>query len=209
MELQTYLIFLATTFVVVLSPGAAAIAIASQGAGNGFRRALFGVTGIATANAIYFVLSATGIAALLIASSLIFSVIKWVGVAYLIYLGCMAIFSKSGGIVVSSKVTNKSRLSLFSQGLIIEFANPKALLYFAAILPQFLNTQLPIIPQILLMGVTTLFIDLFSYSLYALLGERLSRGGIKRRLVNLINKVAGAALIFAGLKMASISVARN
>ncbi|MGR3290656.1 MAG: LysE family translocator, partial [Paracoccaceae bacterium] len=194
--------------VVVFSPGAAAIAIASQGAGNGVRRAFFGVIGIASANAVYFVLSATGIAGLLIASNLVFTVIKWVGVAYLIYLGLMAIFSKSGGIVVTAAAREKSARSLFMQGLVIEFANPKALLYFAAILPQFLDVTQPIVPQILLMGFTTVFIDLSSYTAYACLGSRLSRGGIKKSVVNGVNKLAGAALIFAGIKMASVSTAR-
>jgi threonine/homoserine/homoserine lactone efflux protein len=98
MELGIYLVFMLTTAVVILTPGPAAIAIAAQGAGNGHRRATFGVFGVAAANAVYFLLSATGIASLLIASSFIFGVIKWVGVAYLVYLGLSAIFSKTGGI---------------------------------------------------------------------------------------------------------------
>jgi threonine/homoserine/homoserine lactone efflux protein len=97
---------------------------------------------------------------------------------------------------------------LFSQGFVVEFANPKALLYFAAILPQFLNPTQPILPQILIMGGTTLFIDLLAYSLYALLGDHLTRGGIKDWIVSLINKTAGGALLFAGFKMASISASR-
>lgn len=208
MESETYFLFLVTTLVVVFTPGAAALAVASQGATNGGKRALFGVTGIALANVVYFVLSATGIASLIIASNLLFLIIKWVGVAYLVYLGLGAILSKSGAINVDPDRKKSSPKSLFAKGFVIEFANPKALLYFAAILPQFLNTASPILPQILIMGVTTLLLDLTSYSSYAFLGDRLANGGIKPWIVSLINKTAGGALLFAGFKMANVNAVK-
>lgn len=204
MALETYLIFLLTTSVVVFTPGAAAIAMASQGATNGGQRALFGVAGVALANVVYFVLSATGIASLIIASNLLFSIIKWVGVAYLVYLGLTALLSKAGAISVQPDKHTSAVSTLFAKGFVIEFANPKALLYFAAILPQFLNTDAPIIPQILIMGGTTFLIDVTAYSAYAFLGDRLARGGVKKWIVSAVNKTAGLALLFAGFKMASV-----
>ena len=208
MPIETFILFLFTTAVVVFSPGAAAIAVASQGAANGGKRALAGVCGIAFANVVYFVLSATGIAALIIASNLVFSVIKWVGVAYLLWLGITAIFSRSGVISVSVGKRQTHWGKLFSQGFIVEFANPKALLYFAAILPQFVEPELPILPQLVIMGLITLVMDLVSYSAYGFLGDRIARGGLKGWVVNLINKAAGGALIYVGAKMASVSVSR-
>lgn len=205
MTIETYILFLITTAVVVFTPGAAAITVASQGAANGGRRALAGVFGIASANVIYFVLSATGIASLIIASNLLFLIIKWIGVAYLLWLGLNAIFSANGPIRVSAGTATASTRKLYAQGFVIEFANPKALMYFAAILPQFLNTDLPILPQILIMGVTTLVIDLTSYTAYGFLGDRIAAGGLRKWVVGLINKSAGAALIFAGIRMASVS----
>ncbi|MEP2987519.1 MAG: LysE family translocator [Parasphingorhabdus sp.] len=156
---------------------------------------------------LYFAMSATGIAALLIVSDLVFSIIKCVGVAYLVYLGLNAISSSSGGIVVKAGAKS-SRKSLFTKGVVIEFANPKALLYFAAILPQFVNTAAPILPQILLMGLTTILLDFVSYSLYAFLGFRLTRNAVKDWVIKSINRVAGAALIFAGFRMASVTASR-
>lgn len=206
MAYDLYLVFLLTTAVVVFSPGVAAITAASQGATNGRRRALAGVFGIAFANVIYFVLSATGIASLIIASNAVFSVIKWIGVAYLVYLGMTALLSNSGGINVRVDRKQSRLRALFAQGFIVEFANPKALLYFAAILPPFLDTARPILPQILIMGGTTFFIDLTSYSTYALLGDRMTRGGLKDWVVNLINKTAGGALLYAGFRMTRVSV---
>jgi len=208
MQFDTYLVFLVTTTVVVFSPGAAAVAVASQGAVNGGRRALAGVFGIASANAVYFALSATGIASLIIASNLVFSAIKWAGVGYLVWLGLTALFTPAGAIRVKHAGRRSSLKALFAQGFVIEFANPKALLYFAAILPQFLNIDDAILPQILIMGVTTLLIDLTSYSAYAFLGDRLTRGEVKNWVVSLVNKCAGAALLYAGFRMASVTVVR-
>jgi len=119
MELGIYLIFFFTTAVVIFVPGPAAIAIAAQGAGNGHKRATYGTLGVASANAVYFVLSAMGIATLLIASPFIFNAIKWIGVAYLVYLGLTAIFSKTGGIQFpTGKLQSAS--SLFGKGFLVD-----------------------------------------------------------------------------------------
>ena len=193
MQFDTFLVFLITTAVVVFSPGAAAVAVASQGAANGGRRALGGVFGIATANAVFFALSATGIASLIVASNLVFSIIKWVGVGYLVWLGLTSLLSSSGTIRVKRGERQSSVAALFAQGFVIEFANPKALLYFAAILPQFLDVEAAILPQILIMGSVTYLIDLTSYSAYAFLGDRLTRGNVRDWLVALVNKSAGLA----------------
>ncbi len=203
MELTTFILFFITTFVVVFSPGPAALTIASQGSGNGFRYAFFGIFGIATANVVYFALSATGIASLIIASNLLFTVIKWVGVIYLVYLGLSAILSRSGAIKIKKGAKEKHR-TLFARGFIVEFANPKALLYFAAILPQFIDITQPIAPQILIMGLTTVFLDITVYSVYAYLGHTISSSGVKAWVVKTLNSVAGSALLFAAYKMTKV-----
>lgn len=208
MELQTFLIFAMTTAIVIFSPGPTAVLMASQGAGSGVRRTLAAVLGITCATVIYFVLSATGVASLIVASHTLFQIIKWVGVAYLCYLGFGAIFSKSGGLVVTAGAPMRSRKELFVHGFLIEFSNPKALLYFSAILPQFLDVTRPIGPQFFIMWLTAFVMQCMIYTAYAYLGERLSRGGMKSWIVNAINKTAGGALLFAGAKMASVTASR-
>jgi len=204
MEPGTFLLFTLTTFIVVFSPGPAAITVAAQGSGNGVGRAQFGIVGIASANAIYFLLSATGIASLIIASNLLFTIIKWFGVGYLVYLGLTAILSKSGGLKVKPGVRENRRV-LFAKGFIVEFANPKALLYFAAILPQFLDPTAPIVPQIAIMGLTTLLLDIIVYSAYAFLGQTLTRRGVKSWIVTSLNRTAGSALLFSAFKMMKVT----
>ncbi|MEL7445019.1 MAG: LysE family translocator, partial [Pseudomonadota bacterium] len=168
MDPATFLIFALTTFVVVITPGPAAIAVATQASGNGVWRTQMAIAGVAFANVVFFILSATGISASIIASDTLFAVIKMLGIAYLCYLGLSAIFSASGGLQVGS--SDKTRLrTLFGKGFVVEFANPKALLYFAAILPQFIDPAMPMAPQFLIMGLTTLAFDVMAYTAYATL----------------------------------------
>lgn len=204
MTFDTLLIFFITTLVIVVTPGAAAIAAASQGASNGASRALAGVVGIASANVVYFILSAIGIASLIIASNVAFSIIKWAGVVYLIWLGLTALLSSGGVIRVEQRAQSASLYRLAAHGFVIEFANPKALLYFSAILPQFIDISAPILPQLLLMGGITLLIDLTIYSGYAFMGDMVTRGGLKPWVVKTLNKTAGIALLFAAARMVSV-----
>ncbi len=208
MDFQTYLIYTVTTAIVIFSPGPTAILMASQGASNGLKPTLFGVFGITCATMIYYAMSATGIASLIVASYTLFQAIKWVGVTYLLYLGFSAIFSKSGGLVVKSGAPIRKRSSLFTRGFLVEFSNPKALLFFSAILPQFLNVGEPIALQFFIMWATAFLLQWVIYSGYAYLGHRLIQGGVKSWIINTINKTAGAALIFAGIKMASVTASR-
>jgi len=203
--LDTLLLFFVTTFVVVLSPGPAVIAVTAESASNGFKRSLWVILGIATANALFFVMSATGIVTLILASNLLFTMIKWAGVAYLLYLGISALFGHSGAL--SIKPGNKEKGSfhkVFLKGFILEISNPKALLYFSALLPQFIDITQPIAPQVAILGLITFFLDMVCYSFYAYLGWKSSNAGLKPIIVNIINKTAGSMLIFAGIKMATV-----
>ncbi|MEH6616485.1 MAG: LysE family translocator [Porticoccus sp.] len=204
MDLSLYLIFLATTVMLILMPGPAAITVASQGATNTSNKAFFGVLGVATADVIFFALSATGIASLIIASNLMFSAVKWAGVVYLLYLGASALLSQSGAIKINRQQAQERALKLFSQGLVIQLANPKALLYFSALLPQFIEPGEPIFFQILVMGISCFLADLLIYTVYSNLGNRLAKQALKQWVISLINKVAGITLISTAVKMASL-----
>ncbi len=204
MPFHTLSVFIITTVLVVLSPGGAAIAIASQGATNGSRRALVGALGIAAANATYFFLSAAGIASLLLASDIAFAAVKWAGIAYLSWLGLQAIFSSAGAISVQVAGPRSSLVRLFAQGYAVEIANPKAVIYFSAILPQFLDHRSAIYPQLIVMGAITFVIDLCGYGGYAAFGSYIARGKLQPGIVKALNKCAGAALLFIACRMVNL-----
>jgi len=190
---------------VVMAPGPAALAVTAESASSGVSRSYFVIFGVAAANTIYFVLSATGISTLIVGSSVLFNAIKWAGVAYLLYIGFSAIFSREGPFRIAQESEQDVPVGrLFLRGFIVEMANPKALLYFAALLPQFVDPTKAMLPQFVIFGVCTLLIDLAVYGAYALLAQLSSRSGLRPSLVNGINRIAGGFLIYAGLKMASV-----
>lgn len=202
---ETLFLFLVTTFVVVLSPGPAAIVVTGEAASNGFKRSFFVILGIAIANISFFVLSATGIAALIIASNVLFTAIKWIGVAYLLYLGFGAIMGSAGPLSITpSKRETGNYHNVFLRGFVLEASNPKALLYFSAILPQFIDISRPVLPQLAVLCFITMFIDLLCYSMYAYLGHKSNRVTVSPFIMKCINRTAGGMLIFAGLKMATV-----
>ncbi|WP_426359634.1 LysE family translocator [Pseudocolwellia sp. HL-MZ19] len=203
--LETLLLFFMTTLVVVLSPGPAALAVTAEAASNGFKKSTLVVLGIATANVVFFILSATGIITLIIASQTLFLTIKWIGVVYLLYLGFTAVFSQSGPLSIQASNKKHSKAyKIFMRGFVLEISNPKALLYFSALLPQFVDINAPIVPQLITLCLITMVLYLVCYSLYGYLGFK-SRGKfIKPIIIKLINRSAGAMLIFAGLKMATV-----
>ena len=204
-SLETLIIFFMTTLVVVLSPGPAALAVTAEAASNGFKKSTLVILGIASANVVFFILSATGIITLIIASQTLFNLIKWIGVAYLLYLGFTAVFSQSGPLSIQTSKNKPSKTyKIFMRGFVLEISNPKALLYFSALLPQFVDINAPVVPQLIILCLITMILDLVCYSLYGYLGFK-SRGKfIKPIIIKLINRSAGAMLIFAGLKMATV-----
>ena len=127
------------------------------------------------------------------------------GVAYLLYLGLNLVFSKTGALQIQPNTSTKTPLHrLFLKGFILEMSNPKALLYFTALLPQFINPTDPVLPQFVIFGLIALCLELAIYSSYSVLAHRSTRSVIKPFIAKLIDQAAGGMLIFAGLKMATV-----
>jgi len=204
MNIELYFFFLVTTVMLIMVPGPAAITVATQGASHNKKNAFLCVIGVATADVLFFLLSATGIASLIMASNLLFSIIKWLGVAYLLYLGAFAIFSKVGAIHIDISTTKINPAKAFSQGLVIQLANPKALMYFSALLPQFIDPNEPILFQMFIMGITCFLADLLVYIVFSRMGAQLAKKQVKSWIIKIINKTAGIALITTGIKMATL-----
>ena len=206
LSIEVLILFSVTTFFIVIAPGPAALAVAVEAASNGFQRSLLVTVGIAFANVVLFILSAVGIGAAIVASESLFLFIKWIGVVYLLYLGLGSLFSSSSAMTIKPKNKATGHLSrLFFRGFIIEFTNPKALLYFTALLPQFINANSPIVPQIIIFITITLAFDFISYSLYGYIGWKSVSKGISEQAVKIINKSAGMILIIVAVLVVSVT----
>lgn len=160
MNFKIWLLFLVTETALSLSPGPAVFYTVSQGMRGAMRRTLPAAAGILSANGIYFLLSATSLGALIASSARFFVIVKWAGAAYLVYLAVKALRSgDSGQTVVLSQSTaaNDGDLKhVYLGALTLQLANPKALLFFLALLPQFVDPGRPVAPQMAILAATSM-----------------------------------------------------
>lgn len=205
MNWETYLIFAVTTGVVCLTPGPAALLVVAQGISHGLRGSYWAIAGIAVGNAVYFALSATGVAALIVASGKLFLLIKWLGVGYLCYLALGALRCRPNALTVSADAAKTvGGMRAFWQAMLVELSNPKALMYFVALLPQFVDPSRPLATQMLVFGATCMLLDMGAYTVYGWLGSRTRRFTANAKFVRAGNRAAGGLLMIAAALMASV-----
>lgn len=207
MNIKLLLLFAATEMIVSITPGPAVLLVISQGMKRGAKASLRGTLGIEFCNVLFFLLSALGLGALLVASTRLFQIIRWLGVAYLICTGFKMLFVKSHSFAVdASTVIGKHSVALFSQGFITQLVNPRALLYFTALLPQFISTNGATTQQFIVLGVISVLVEIPVLAGYGWLG---AQGGrlLPRRFSALPERVAGAFLIGAGAGLAVLKKA--
>lgn len=203
MSFEVWLLFLVSELVLCLTPGPAVLLVVSQGMRRGFRASVAGSAGVLSVNALWFTFSAVGLGGILLASATLFGVVKWVGAAYLVYLGLrMLVFSfvRGGGGQASGAIPRQGRM--FTQGLLTQIANPKAIVFFTALLPQFVSPEGNLILQFAILGVTSVaaeFCVLLAYGWSAQKGARL----LGEKAADLFERVGGALLIFAGIGLAA------
>jgi threonine/homoserine/homoserine lactone efflux protein len=195
---------MATEIALSLSPGPAILFVVSRGLRFGGRRSVWANLGILSANAFYFLLSAVGLGAALLASHDLFLVIRYAGAAYLIYLGIATIFGKGMALEAGSggPAEDRGGVRLLARGFVLQAANPKALLFFTALLPQFLRPDFPVAPQIAMLGGSSVCAEFFVLLGYGFFSGRLSVLAREPRFVATTNRVSGALLAGAGAGLA-------
>jgi homoserine/homoserine lactone efflux protein len=204
MSWQIWSLFMITETALCLTPGPAVLFVVSQALSHGAARSLWANLGILTANTLYFILSALGLGAVLLASHEVFQVIRWVGAAYLIYLGLMTFFGKGKALAQSPQSSRETRVGwkLLTRGVVLQAANPKSLIFFTALLPQFIDPKNPVGWQILILGVSSVFVEFFVLAGYGFFAGRAAHLAREPRYARLTNQVAGACLIVAGTGVA-------
>ena len=207
MSLQHWLLYVSVVLAVIVTPGPSAALCLTHGASHGVWRATATVLGGMVASLILMTLSALGLGAAIAASTTLFLAIKFAGAAYLIWLGIgMWRAPAAPDATASAPATagvSRSRWSrLWRQGFLVGIGNPKDLLFFGALFPQFLDPAKPMAPQIAVLAATSLAVDGLAMTGYASLrtriGPALRRSGAGR----LFNRLTGGAFIAAGGAMA-------
>lgn len=196
------IIFTATTALVCFTPGPAALLVASSTASHGKKHMLPAVMGICLANVVFFGLSALGVASLLAASPGLFSALRIAGAFYLMYLGFQLIRSKRQAFETTRESSrNASLKKTFGKAFAVEISNPKALLYFGALLPQFIIPADALLPQLGIFCFVTFFLDVAAYSFYGAMGlglAKISKGGF----FTVLTRSAGVAFFISGVRLA-------
>ncbi|MCP2075156.1 UNVERIFIED_ORG: homoserine/homoserine lactone efflux protein [Pseudomonas lini] len=176
MVLETWLAFFAACWVISLSPGAGAIASMSSGLRYGFWRGYWNAMGLQLGLALQVVIVAAGVGAILTASATAFYVIKWFGVAYLVYLGVKQWRAIPGEISDNAAVRPIGNpLALIFRGFLVNISNPKALVFMLAVLPQFIDPHAPLVKQYLILGGTMICVDLIVMAGYTGLAAKVLR----------------------------------
>lgn len=204
MSIHLWLGFLATTLVVALSPGPGAVLSMSVGLRHGYWCALRGILGLQTALVLQMALVFAGLGALLAASEHAFIVLKLAGAAYLVWLG---IQKWRAPVLPEGErgIDAPAPAGFYQQGILVNLGNPKAIVFIAALVPQFIDASAPRLLQFVVMVATMCSIDILVMSGYALMASRFRRAAGSARAVRLQNKVFGGLFISAGMFLAGLS----
>jgi threonine/homoserine/homoserine lactone efflux protein len=159
---------------------------------------------VVAANAVYIALSVAGLSAVLAASPAVFTGLKWVGAAYLIWLGLKMVLRRRGDTVASEAPSAEGARRSFIRGAIGQLANPKAAIFYGAIFPQFLSPAGDLLAQSAILAATEMVAELLilvGYGTLAAQGQRLARRG---RCATATERIAGALLVASGVGLAGI-----
>ncbi|MFK3771550.1 LysE family transporter [Pseudomonas xanthosomatis] len=176
MSMETWLAFFAACWVISLSPGAGAIASMSSGLQYGFWRGYWNALGLQLGLIVQIAIIAAGVGAILAASATAFQVIKWFGVAYLVYLAYRQWRALPMDMSEESAVRPIGKpLSLVFRGFLVNVSNPKALVFMLAVLPQFINPHQPLLAQYVAITVTMISVDMLVMAGYTGLASKVLR----------------------------------
>ena len=207
MTVTTWLLFVVMEFPLCLTPGPAVLFVFAHGLRFGGAKSIWANLGILSANIVYFALSATGLGVLVKTSHTAFLVVKYAGAAYLIYLGARMIFGKSAALANDASADTKdvAGAHIFGRGFLLQVANPKALIFFTAFLPQFVSPNAPVARQLLILGVTSTVLEFFVLAFYGWFAGRISEMTKSAPFARRINAAAGLMLVTCGAGLALTS----
>ncbi|WP_277561202.1 LysE family transporter [Acinetobacter beijerinckii] len=175
MSFQVWFAFMLACWAISVSPGAGAIASMSSGLNYGFRHGYWNALGLQIALLIQILIVAAGVGVLFATTPLAFQIVKWFGVAYLMYLAYQQWTAPIKAIQIEHEQKNKSALTLVFHGFVVNMSNPKAIVFLLAVLPQFLDLSRPQELQYLIMAITMVTIDLIVMAGYTGLASKVLR----------------------------------
>ena len=201
--MQSYWLFVGFSAVAIATPGPGVLLTVSNALRYGFARSFPGVLGLAIGMLGVGVVSGAGLGALLASSATAFTVAKYVGAAYLVYLGLTRLFAKRSPAPVVGGDSNVSHVRRFSEGAYVTFSNPKAFLLYASLFPQFVDASYGYIPQLVLLALTFSALMVVIHSLYCVVVSVAKRRVVSEYWSNRLNRVTGGLFVALGVGIAA------
>lgn len=202
MTIETWLTFVAASTILLVIPGPTVLLVVSYALGQGWRAALPMALGVALGDFTAMTLSMLGVGALLATSAMLFTVLKWIGAAYLVWLG-VKLWRAGGTLDARPRHDRASALKMLGHAWLVTALNPKGITFFVAFLPQFLDPRSDFSTQMLIYEATFLTLAFANACSYALAASRVRSMVGNARALSLFNKAGGTLLIGAGLVTAT------
>ncbi len=203
MPIELYLSYVLATVAVLAVPGPTVILVVSYALARGRGAALTCVAGVGLGDTTSVTLSLIGLGTILAASATLFTVLKWAGAMYLIWLGVKMWRSPPAPVEVLAAGAGDGRAMLARTWLVTSL-NPKSIAFYVAFLPHFVAPEASLLPQFVLLGATFVGLGVINALLYALFASRLRRSLRSTSAMKTVNRIGGSFLIGAGLLTATI-----
>ncbi len=204
MPFSTWVAFFVASWLISLSPGPGAFSCMTAGMRYGYRRALWNIVGLELGVLLVLAVVGAGLGALLAASASAFTAIKWLGVAYLVWLGIEQWRAPATPpTAAKAHGAGGAPRELVLRGFLVNATNPKGIVFMLAVLPQFIDPAAPQLAQYLICAATLLFTDLVVMSGYTGLAAKLLRALRAPAHVRAVNRIFGALFVAAGALLAT------
>jgi threonine/homoserine/homoserine lactone efflux protein len=208
MSFESWVAFAAASSVLLVIPGPTVLLVVSYALGQGWRTALPMAIGVALGDFTAMTLSMLGLGALLATSATLFTVLKWVGAAYLVYLG-IKLWRAGGTLDAAPRTDTVSAVKMLGHAWLVTALNPKSITFFVAFLPAFLDPKADFLTQMLVFEATFLVLAFANAFGYALVASRARRLASDPRAIGIVNKVGGGLLVGAGVATVSFAGTRS
>ncbi|ESE42257.1 MULTISPECIES: LysE family translocator [Shewanella] len=207
MQTETWLLYLFAIVLIGISPGPIAMLSMSHGIHFGKKRSIATGLGSVSAALVLMAASAAGLGAIISASEYGFSLLKWCGAAYLVFLGIKLLLTKQQGqkLEVAKTEGKGTAKQLYKQAFLVGISNPKDLLFFAALFPQFIDLTAPQMPQLTILALTWALVDFSFVMLYASMANVLAPSLKASNKLHWFDRTSGGVF----LTLAAILVSRD
>lgn len=199
MSLEIYFAYIAACFLIAVIPGPTVTVIVANSLAHGTRAGLLNVAGTQLGLGLMMAILVVGLSSVIAAMGWLFDWLRWIGAAYLVWIGWKLLRSPES--LHQESQASIPRGGFLLQGFLVLMANPKALLWFGAFIPQFIDPQSNYVAQIILLGVTAMAIALITDGGYAVLTGR-AGALLSRKRIRLVSRLSGTCLIGGGIWLA-------